>query len=197
MLVREAMTATPVTVRAETPVKKALAILAEHRITSLPVVGGGHRLLGVVSEADLIRDLVGEDPRAHLLPVDDHWHDRPGRVEDVMTPHAVSVHPDTELKQAVELMTTTTVKSVPVVDDHGRVVGMLSRADVVRVLARADESLAGDVSALLASAGLEGWEASVDEGVVTLHGTEGSPDRAVAHVLARTVPGVVDVQEAE
>jgi len=193
MLVREVMTANPVTVRPEAPLKQALTLLATHRITSLPVVDEHGKLAGVVSEADLIRDLVREDPRSHEIPLDDEPLDRPVRVEDVMTPHAVAVPPDTELKKAVDLITSTTVKSVPVVDDHHRVIGMLSRGDVVRMLARADETLAADVDALLSSTGLTDWTAEVTDGTVTLTGPSGSPDRRIAHLLAGTVPGVVEV----
>jgi CBS domain-containing protein len=191
MLVRELMTPHPVTVTPATTVKAALVLLAEHGITSMPVLDT-RGLVGVVSEADLIRDLVREDPRAHELPVDDPWHDRPGTVAEVMTPHAVAVHPDTELATAVELIVSTTVKSVPVVD-RGEVVGMLSRSDVVRVLARADEQLAHEVDAMLVSVGLSDWVADVADGRVVLTGPEHSTDQALARLVAGTVPGVVEV----
>ena len=122
----------------------------------MPVLGRRGRLRGVVSEADLIREMVPADPRAHEVPTDGQWHDRPRVVADVMTAHAVTVNPETDLARGVELITTTTVKSVPVVDHENRVVGMLSRSDVVRVLARGDDDLARDVDAMLASLGLDG-----------------------------------------
>jgi len=194
MLVRELMTADPVTVSPATPVKTALQLLAEHGITSLPVLGRHGRLHGVVSEADLIRDRVRPDQRAHELPVDGGC-DVPRLVAEVMTPHAITVHPTDDLADAVELLTSTVVKSVPVVEYGGRLVGMLSRSDVVKVLARADEDLAGEVDALLASVGLEGWFAQVTDGTVTLIGPESSPDRTLAHLVAGLVPGVVAVTE--
>ncbi|HRD61713.1 MAG TPA: CBS domain-containing protein [Nocardioides sp.] len=193
MLVRELMTHDPVTVSAHTPVKAALALLARHHITSMPVVGKHGRLRGVVSEADLVRDLVRRDPRAHELPVDDSWSDRDAVVADVMTPHAIAVRPDSDLAEAVELMTSTTVKSVPVIDRDGRVVGMLSRSDVVGVLARADTDLASEVDGLLASVGLAAWSTEVTDGVVTLTGPADADERALAHVVAGTVPGVIRI----
>jgi CBS domain-containing protein len=147
----------------------------------------------VVSEADLIRDLVSEDPRTHEIPQPDHWHDRPKTVGDVMSNHAVTVRPETDLAQAVDLITSTAIKSVPVVDHGGRLVGMLSRSDVVRVLARSDEDLERAVGTLLTSVGLSDWVADVTDGVVALTGPEGSPESTLAHLVASTVPGVVEV----
>jgi CBS-domain-containing membrane protein len=194
MLVREVMTRDIVTVMPETPVKSALILLEKRRITSVPVLTGSGRLVGVVSEADLIRDLVTADPRAHELPLEDDRHDRPTFVSDVMTPHAVTVHPDTELVVAVELITSTSVKSLPVVDERGAVVGIVSRSDVVRVLARSDEELGSRVDALLDSSGLGDWFVEVHEGTVDLTGPEASEDATVARILAATVPGVLEVR---
>jgi CBS domain-containing protein len=194
MLVRELMTPDPVTVAEDTPVKAALVLLSRHEITSMPVLGRHGRLSGVVSEADLIRDLVYADPRSHERTLDEDWRDHPLVVGDVMTTHAVTVHPDTELAQAVELITSTTVKSVPVVDHDGRVKGMLSRSDVVRVLARADEELSRNVGSMLSSVGLGDWLAEVTNGDVTLTGPDDPRERALAHLVAGTVPGVVQVR---
>lgn len=194
MLVKDLMCDDPVTVTDATHVKAALTLMAQHSITAMPVLTGSGRLCGVVSEADLIRDRVASDPRAHELPLDDGWHERPATVGEVMTPRAVTVHPDTELAVAVELLTSTSVKSVPVVDHHDHLVGMLSRSDVVRVLARSDEDLEKAVDALLTSVGLAEWFADVNEGAVTLSGPEGSTQKALARLVAATVPGVVDVR---
>src|SRR5687767_3823774 len=109
MLVFEVMTQEPVTVRPDTRIKTALALLAEHRVTALPVVTTAGKVCGVVSEADLIRELLPRDPRAYEIPpVDDR--SRPATVQDVMTPHPVTVHPETDLVEAVELLTSTMVK---------------------------------------------------------------------------------------
>jgi CBS-domain-containing membrane protein len=195
MLVKDVMTHESVTVSEGTPVKVAITLLARHRITAMPVLTRSGRLCGVVSEADLIRDLVDSDPRAHEIPLDEQpWHDRPGVVGDVMTPHAVTVRPDTELATAVELITSTSVKSVPVVDTKGRVVGMLSRGDVVKMLARADADIEREVDALLTSAGLDDWVAEVTDGTVALCGPEDSTNKGLAHLVAGTVPGVIEVR---
>src|SRR5690606_27517814 len=120
-------------IRVDATIKDAIATLDAHGITALPVVAGGRRVVGVVSEADLIRDLVAPDPRAGVTPVAERVP-TPTTVAEVMSPHAVKVRPDTDLADAIDLMTSTAVKSLPVVDDHDRVVGVVSRRDVVHVL---------------------------------------------------------------
>ena len=193
MLVRELMSKDPVTVTPATPVKTALTLLAEHAITSMPVLEHG-QVCGVVSEADLIRDRVTVDSRAHELRVDPHRPARPDVVGEVMTRHAVTAHPEDDVADVVELLTSTTIKSMPVVDHDGSLVGMLSRSSVVQVLARADEDLAKDVDAALTWVGLGAWIADVTDGVVVLSGPDGSTDGAVAQLVAGTVPGVVEVR---
>jgi CBS domain-containing protein len=193
MLVQELMTAEPVTVRPETPVKAALQLLDEHSITALPVVTSDGRIAGVVSEADLIRDHLGADPRMHEIPVD-HEYDRPGVVADVMTPHAVTVRPDSDLTTAIEIATSTGIKSIPVVDHDDHVVGIVSRRDVVRLLARSDERIEREVDSFLASTTLGDWLVEVKDGVVELTGPADDGERRIAAILARTIPGVVEVR---
>lgn len=194
MIASELMTKDPVTVQADTPVKAALMILDEHNITSLPVVGSDGRITGIVSEADLIRELVEPDPRSREIPFEERHDDRPHWVGDVMTTHAITVRSDTDVADAVELATSTGVKSLPVVDDAGRVVGVLSRRDVVRKLARADELLEKDIDALLVSAGERNWLVDVHDGTAEIAGPATAHERVVARVLAESVPGVHEVR---
>lgn len=194
MIVRELMTQDPQTVRPDASVKDALRVLAENGVTALPVVTASGHIVGVVSEADLIRDLVGPDRRLREIPIDPVRYDRPRFVHDVMTAHPVTVRPDTDLDVAVELATSTSVKSLPVVDDDDRVVGMLSRSDVVRMLARSDDLLEEEVDALLVSAGVRDWLVDVHDGVAEISGPSDRKERAVAEVLAGSVPGVVEVR---
>ena len=192
MLVFEVMTKYPVTVRPGTSIKDALALLADNHVTALPVATADGKIRGVVSEADLIRELLPRDPRAHeILPVDERR--RATVVEDVMSPHPVTVHPETDLAEAVELLTSTTVKSVPVVDRQGYLKGVLSRSDIVRLLARADADIQREVDELLRSTGLKDWLVDVHDGAVQLLGPADSDDTLVARLLAATVPGVLDV----
>lgn len=193
MLVREVMTHEPVTVRPFTPVKQALRLLAEHRVTVLPVVSG-ERVVGVVSEADLVRDLLAPDPRAHEIPPTD-VPDRPRVVDDVMSTHVLTTHPGSDLAEAVELLTSSSAKCLPVVDHHDRLRGVLSRSDVVRLLARDDERIEAEVDELLRTSGLPGWLVEVHDGEVVLEGPAGGAE--VARLLAGTVPGVLEVVTGE
>ena len=194
MLVREVMTADPVTVRVETHVKEALRLLDERSITMLPVVGPDHSIVGVLSEADLIHDRVLPDARSSMFPPDLGRTDKAlDTVGAVMTPRAITVTADADAAHAAELMTTTGVKSLPVLDHDGRVVGVVSRRDIVRVLARTDEHVERDLDALFQSLGVT-WLATSEEGTVTISGPAGERDRGLAVAAASTVPGVVHVR---
>jgi len=194
VLVREIMTAEPVTVHAQTHAKEALRLLDEHSITMLPVVSGDARIVGVISEADLIRDRVLPDARSSMLPPDtSSTDDAVGSVGEVMTRRLLTVAEDSDVAEAAELMTSTGVKSLPVLDDDGRVVGVVSRRDVVHVLARSDVHVERDLVALFQSLGVT-WLATSDEGAVTITGPAAEKDRSLARAAASTVPGVVHVR---
>lgn len=194
MLVRELMTRDPVSVRTDTTVKVALRLLDDNDITMMPVVAADGRVRAVVSEADLIRDLVDRDARLQELPaVERPATYRPREVADVMSNHAVTVRPEADVAVAMELATSTGVKSLPVVDENYRLVGVLSRRDVVRVLAREDGVLEAEVDGLFVSAGLRDWLVDVRDGVAQITGPVDASERTLARALTRSVPGVVDV----
>src|SRR6266851_6590140 len=110
------MTPDPVTFRPETTVHEAAQTLAEHRISGAPVVDDGGTIVGIVSEYDLIA--------------------RPGTtVRDVMTRAVISVPDTATIDRIRALLVTQRLKRVPVVNDKGQLVGLISRADLVRELA--------------------------------------------------------------
>lgn len=190
MLVKDVMTSPAITVHARTTVKEGLQLLDEHAVTSLPVTDTSGHIVGIVSEADLLLDAVRHDARTRMIPdelVDEH----PSRVEDVMSILTMTVTSDTDLSDAVELMTSTAVKSLPVVDG-GQVVGVISRSDVVHMLARSDEHIRGEVDELLRSAGLE-CDVEVDDGVVNIADLEDAAQWTTVEVLAGSVSGVISV----
>ena len=194
MLVREVMTTSPVTVRPGTTVQAALRLVAEAHVTSLPVVNAAGQLRGIVSEADLIKDRVPCDPRLHELAHPDDLPDRHDFVEQVMTPQVIAVGPDDDVVLAVDAMTSTTVKSLPVVDRSGRVLGMLSRSDVVRVLAGSDADLHRDIDCALTRVGLRDWLVEVHDGAVDLTGPSDPDAVDLARLATTTVPGVTSVR---
>lgn len=192
MLVDEVMTTHPVTVRPDTEVADALRLLDRHAVTTLPVVDGSGRLRGVVSEADLIRDRVSADPRQQLRPTS-LATDQAERVGDVMSAFVISVTPRTDVATVIGTVTATGVKSLPVVDADQRVVGMISRRDIVHAIARSDEDLEVQIDEMLRRAGVVDWLVDAKGGVVHLTGPGSASDAATVRVLARAVPGVIDV----
>ena len=194
MLVREVMTSPAVTVPRSASVKEAIELLELHSITAMPVVDKSGRLLGIVSEADLIREMVVPDQRASELPVRPAGPALRARVTDVMSNHALTVTSDTDLAKAAELMTSTVVKSLPVVDGDV-VVGVISRRDIIRLLSRQDQRIEAEVDELLRQAGQD-WLVDVVDGIACVEGPADEKQRELARVLVCTVPGVVGVRFA-
>lgn len=191
MLVREVMTSPVVSVAPDTPVKQAIRLLDEHAISSLPVLDAEGRLVGVVSEADVLRDSVPADRRARERAVEITAPPVRLAVTDVMTHLPITVSPDDDVESAVELLVDTQVKSLPVVA-LGRVVGVVSRCDVIAVLARRDELIEAEVDEALREAGFE-CTVEVDDGVVRLRDGDDPDSLRIARVIASRLPGVIGV----
>lgn len=193
MLVQELMSSPALTVTPATSVKTAARLLRDRAVSAVPVVDEAGALVGVVSEIDLLRGTVLPDPVAHLVPVP-VTESAPSYVDEVMTREVVVLGPRTDLYDAVRTLRETGLRSVPVVE-HGRVLGVLSRSDLLRALARTDEEVADQVQLQLA--GEPGrWRVEVDGGVVRLAAGEPGADPQAVAVLAQRVPGVVRVEVA-
>jgi CBS domain-containing protein len=158
----------------------------------MPVVDDDGALLGVVGEADIVRGALIPDQRAHLLLVPVREGPETTYVREVMTSRPATVLPGSDLAEAVHTMTDLGVKSLPVTE-HERVVGMVSRTDVVTQLARRDERVSTEVDELFRAEGVD-WLLEVVDGVVTVGGAESDQDRRLAQVVAGTVRGVVGVR---
>lgn len=183
------MTAEVVTTRPDAPVREATRVLLEHRVAALPVVDDDGRLVGIVSELDLLRDRLISDPRSHVWPPVGDAPPPPRTVGDVMTSDVYALTEADDAAAFAGLMAESGVKSVPVVRGE-RVVGIVGRRDLLRRLAREDADVRADVEALLAAeAAVVGtWTVAVADGQVRLTGT-GSVEGA--RLLALSVPGVV------
>jgi len=194
MRARDLMTAPVITIRSETSVKDALKLLTENGFTALPVVDTNARLVGIVTEADLIHDRVLRDPRNRRGATDagrrDSARDTAGAV---MTSPAVAMASGADLTDLCQALIDARIRAMPIVEDD-KVVGIVTRGDIVRVLARDDRTIAADVRHRLEIyGGLERWKVEVHDGVVKIvDAFDSSTDRHVATVLARAVPGVVD-----
>ncbi len=199
--VEDVMTKTVVAVAPHARFKDVVAAMGRWNVSAVPVVDGERRVVGVVSEADLLRreELRGSDP----APPDPT---RPGaaagsgvvRAEDLMTAPPITVRAAATLPHAARLMARHRVKRLPVVDAHGVLRGVVSRADLLKVFLRSDDDIAADVQGLvdrLFAGSLQGVRVTVTDGVVTLGGTVGDGDlTSVVSRLAQAVEGVVAVR---
>lgn len=194
MLVREVMTSPVVTVPREWTVKQAVRLLYERDITAAPVLDDEGRMVGIVSEMDLLRGEFEADPRAYLRPAAAAGSPPPMAVEDVMTPHVRTVRESDDVLELVDLMITTGIKSVPIMRDF-ELAGMVSRRDLMGILAYGDERIRDDVLAALREVSAEtvATRVAVHDGVVELSGDADERSARIADVIARTVPGVVRV----
>ncbi|MFF4986951.1 HPP family protein [Streptosporangium saharense] len=195
MLVREVMTTDVVTVGPGDPVRRAVRVLYGHDVTAAPVLDGEGRLVGVISEMDLLRGEFERDPRSSARIVLGHSAPVPYTVADVMTSEVTTVTETTDVTAAIDLMICKRVKSLPVTRGD-RVVGMLSRRDLLALLARPDEDIRADVLTALDEQYPTGpsWEVTVRDGMVELRGRHAASVDDIADLLARTVPGVVRVR---
>lgn len=145
MRVRDFMSHPAVAIAPDRPIAEAAQLMLEHRVSGLPVVDATGRLVGIVSEHDLLRRRSnGATRRPHWLQLMTEGQalaQEPERfhaltVGDVMTTEVVAVSDDTSLEEAGRLIEVHGIKRLPVIRD-GRVIGVLSRADLLRALARA------------------------------------------------------------
>ncbi|MFC5821747.1 CBS domain-containing protein [Nonomuraea harbinensis] len=195
MLVREVMSSPAITVRRTDPVRRAIRTLYEHDITAAPVVDDAGRVAGVVSELDLLRGEFEPDPRATAMPVRAAAEPPPRRVMEVMTRQAVTVTETTDVTTAIDLMVGKRIKSLPVLRGQ-EIVGMVSRRDLMAMLARPDDELRAAVETALREQYPFGpsWHVAVREGVAELSGPPREHADHIADLLARTVPGIVRVK---
>jgi len=189
------MTAPAITVTPETHCKDAAALLVRHRISALPVVDAEGRLVGLVSEADLLTLETTPDPRSQATPLAARAEPLPRRVDEVMTSEVYTVDEHTDLGVVATRMLDAAVKRLPVMRGH-QVVGVVSRHDLVRVIARADGDVEASVKQTLAEEGmrLSSLRIGVTDGIVELAGAGDRQTLRLAELLARSVPGVLDVR---
>lgn len=187
------MTTEVLTLHPQAPVKAAAAMLVEHNIASAPVVLDDGTLVGIVSELDLLEHDVPTDPLARLGPQPPDVAPLPRVVADVMTSDVVTLPPEADAALFLRHMLLDRIVCIPVVAGD-RVVGVVSRRDLLRLLARPDPEIARDVEAALAEA-LPGdqWRVAVVDGLAELRGTAAAERSRVAARIAQSVPGVVRV----
>jgi CBS domain-containing protein len=185
--VSDVMTRDVLCVTVATPFKEAVDLLVSRGVSALPVVDDLGRVIGIVSEADLVPKVA---ERRHARSV--------RTCGDAMTTRVVTVRPGDTVPQAASLLLDARVQRAPVVDDTGLLVGIVSRRDLLGAFVRPDAVIGDDVAAALADPMRtpegNGVRAAVRDGVVTLRGSvDTEADRRVVTGAAFRVPGVVDV----
>jgi CBS domain-containing protein len=196
MRTRDVMSSPVVTVPPDAPLKAVAATLVEHRINAVPVVDDGDRLIGIVSEADLLT--LEATPGARHRPDLATRHGPPHTAREVMTQSVYTLTQDTDAAAAARMMLRHNLKSVPVVAGK-RVVGMVARRDLLRLIARSDADIRADLDRRLKEEveALQRLAVSVAGGVVTVDTAADPLARQLLDGLARTVPGVVEVRTAQ
>lgn len=222
MKASDLMTTHVVTIPPEASIAEAIRIMLQKRVSGLPVVDAGGALVGVVTEGDFLRrgELATERHRPRWLEflvgphrlADEYVRAHARKVADVMSADVATVTEETPVDAVVQLMEKRRVKRLPVLR-HGKVVGIISRANLLLALARIaaksppaiDDALADDMtirSRVLAEIDKQVWaprallEVTVTEGVVHLRGVIlDEKDRQALRVLAETVPGVKGIED--
>lgn len=196
MLVREIMTSPAFNVHQDATIEFALKVMATAKVSSLPVVGPGDHLIGIVSEADLLKQLLEPDPRAHMRVLAPASGPMLATVSQVMTARPYAVREDDDVAEVARTFARTGWKCAPVV--RGDVLlGVVSRSDVIAALARPDDEIRAELSKAFAELGSPTWRAEVSYGVVRITGTASERDRAAATSIARSVKGVRRVTAGE
>ncbi len=199
--VSEVMTTGVVSVAKNASYRHVAKLLTEHHLTALPVVTPEGQVIGVVSEADLIRKQERHE-HAERKP---GWQFRPAArakaeartAAELMTAPAITISPDALLGTAARLMGTHHVKRLPVVDANGTMVGIVSRTDLLKVFVRPDAEIAAearDVLTRILLAHPAAVHVTAYDGVITLTGELGSDVEIAAAVrLIEAIDGVVAV----
>ncbi|MEU5321082.1 CBS domain-containing protein [Streptomyces sp. NPDC021056] len=202
-IVSDVMTRDVATVGPDAAFKDIVRIMQDRKVSALPVVDGGRRVLGIVSEADLLpkEEFRDSDPDRYtqLRRLSDLAKAGSVTAGELMTSPALTVRSGETLAQAARTMARARIKRLPVVDESGRLEGVVSRADLLKVFLRDDEDIAEEVRrevvAYLFPAPESAVRVEVREGVVKLGGRVRDTSLVpVAARLTRAVEGVVDIE---
>ncbi|HYX18192.1 MAG TPA: CBS domain-containing protein [Nostoc sp.] len=150
--VADVMSRDPIVVRVETPLNEAIQILAERHISGLPVVDDVGKLVGIISETDLMWQETGVTPPAYIMFLDSviylknpatyerDLHKALGQtVGEVMSKNPITISPEKTLREAATIMHDRSVHRLPVLDNTDQVIGILTRGDIIRAMAASQD----------------------------------------------------------
>ena len=199
--VSDVMTADVITADRNMPYKQVAQSLADHGLSAVPVVSGSGRVLGIISEADLLRKEERTFGRLGTGLPRRTRHEREQAealtATELMTSPAVTIHPDAPIGAAARLLNGRRIRQLPVVDPAGQILGIVSLHDLMKVFLRPDDEIRAEIAETLASVLLidpERIEVEVADGVAVLTGElPGAELISAAIRLATDVEGVVSV----
>jgi CBS domain-containing protein len=203
--VKDVMATRVVAVGEAATYKDILTTLLEYRISPCPVLDAAGQVTGVVSEADLLPKEIGPQPFSgpgRLLRASGRRGERTKAAAltaaELMSTPPVTISPQASVTEAVRQMQERGVKRLPVIDETGRLVGIVSRLDVLSIFARPDSRIRDEVIHNVIAGRFklspEAFEVTVTSGVVTVTGQADNPTIASALISAiRQVEGVIDI----
>ena len=140
ILVRDVMTKNVIKIREDADFNEVATLLSEHRISGPPVVDGQDRVMGMITEADVLamagmkKGHVFKDIITHILGEPLSGQKESKRLRDVMTSPAITTGPESDIREIALTLDEKRIKRLPVVDEQGRLIGVISRADIVRAI---------------------------------------------------------------
>ncbi len=201
--VKDVMTTRVIWVKKDATFREMAAALREYRVSAFPVVDDDRKVIGVVSEADMLnKEALADEPGVFggILHRRDQAKARGVTAADLMTAAVVAVRPDNTVEHAAKLMYDRKVKRLPVTDADGRLVGIISRADVLSVFNRTDEAIRAEILDEVPlgeySQDPRTLDVTVKDGIVTLTGVPETNE--TGHEIVRRVrhiQGVVAVRD--
>jgi len=205
--VKDVMATNVVDVRENASYKEILTAMGSFRVSACPVLDSAGQVIGVVSEADLLPKEIGQEPFSgpgRLL----RSSGRHGELAkaaaltaaELMSAPPITIGPEASVTEAARRMHECGVKRLPVVNEAGRLIGIVSRIDVLSIFARPDAQIRDEVINEVIAGKFrldpEAFEVTVAAGIVTVTGQAGRPDIASGLVSAiRKVEGVIDVRD--
>jgi len=202
--VRDVMTTPVIALRKDADFKAIVSALRQHRVSACPVIDDDDKVIGIVSEADLLTKET--DPRLPAGTIRLSWRLAEQSkataitAEQLMTSPVISIGPGASLHEAACLMESTQIKRLPVIGQDGRLIGIVTRSDVLSVFERPDDDIWDEVAKVIIDEEFaldpDAFDVTVRSGVVTIGGQVDRRDTALG-LLARVrhAEGVVAVRD--
>jgi CBS domain-containing protein len=201
--VKDVMTTRVIWVKKDATFREMATALREYRVSAFPVIDDDRKVIGVVSEADMLtKEALDDEPGviSGILHHRDQAKARGVTAGDLMTAAVIAVRPEDTVEHAAKLMYDRRVKRLPVTDANGRLVGIISRADVLSVFDRTDEAIRAEILDEVPlgeySEDPRTLDVTVKDGIVTLTGVPETSE--TGHEIVRRVrhiQGVVAVRD--